>query len=606
MKKKLGFLSLLSVAVLVSCGGGGSPVDTGYLANDAKAYAGYSADINADGTISSNEKGLTWAQSYDVMISTIKQSSDQSLRFKLMHKAEDLLMSTGAICPLYNYTDVYMKSKKMTGFYSSPLGFKYFQNALVDGSGKFTVCLASEPQTIDPALNSAVDGASLCANAFSGIMKFASDGKGGVTLVPDVAVESFNYDTDYVVNSDGSVTYSIPLKKNLKWSDGTSYDARDFVFSWNRAAGVELAADYGYMFDVIKNYDKVSTDKTGTEKLAVEAVIDADGGYNTLKVTTNNLVPYFGELLAFPAYYPVKESVVSNSKWATEPSSYVGNGPMKLSQWNHNSAMVYVKNENYHGEVAKATELTFALSDDDTSMLTNFKNGDWAFIDSVPNDQIDTLKSSNPDEFFVAGQLGTYYINFNVKDGTFNEVADTEEKREDVRNALSLMIDRNYIVKEIGKAGQTAANGFVATGLTDPTGGEYVDHNGVNGDGKGYYSTASTDLSSNRAKAVEMLKEVGYTYDESKKVFTNIPKIKYITNNSSGHIAIAEYLQTTFASFGISASIEKSEWADFLTTRKAGNFSLARNGWLADYNDPISFLDMWITDSGNNDAHFGQ
>lgn len=604
MKKKTLMLTLLSVFGLVACGGNGgstTPVDTSYTANDNKTYAGYEADVNADGTISSDEKGLTWAQSYDVMIGKVKKSSDQKTRFKLMHKAEDLLMSTGAICPIYNYTDVYMKSSKMSGFYGSPLGYKFFQNATVNGSGEFTVCLASEPATIDPALNSSVDGASLCAHAFSGIMKFDTDGS---TLIPDVADDTFDPAKAYVTNSDNTVTYTIPLKKNLKWSDGTSYDARAFVFAWNRAAGGKLAGDYGYMFDVIKGYDEVSADTTGTKKLAVEAVADADGTYNTLKVTLNNYVPYFTELLAFPAYYPLKDTVDYEGTWATDPSTYVCNGPMVLKQWSHNSAMVYERNPNYHGTTAKASKITFALSDDDASMVTNFKSGAWAFIDSVPNDQMDNLKATYPNEYFVVGQLGTYYVCFNVKDGTFNQVANTEEKREDVRNGLGLLIDRNYIVKEIGKAGQTPANGFVATGLTDPEGGEYVSHNGPKGDGSGYYSTASADLASNRASAVELIKSAGYTFDGSK--FTNFPKITYITNNSSGHVAIAEYLQTTFAAYGISMEIQKQEWADFLATRKAGQYSVARNGWLGDYNDPISFLDMWTSDSGNNDCHFGQ
>ena len=602
MKRKGLMLTLLSVFGLVACGGNGTPIDTSYTANDNKTYAGYEADLNADGTISANEKGLTWAKSYDVMIGQVKKSSDQNVRFKLMHKAEDLLMSTGAICPLYNYTDVYMKSSKMSGFYGSPLGYKFFQNATVNGSGEFTVCLASEPATIDPALNSSVDGASLCAHAFSGVMKFASDGK---TLVPDVALDSFDPEKAYVTNSDGSVTYTIPLKKGLKWSDGSSYDARAFVFAWNRAAGGKLAGDYGYMFDVIKNYAAVSADTTGVEKLAVEAVADGDGTYNTLKVTLNNYVPYFTELLAFPAYYPVKEEIADyEGKWATDPSTYVTNGPMILKQWDHDSAMVYEKNPYYHGTAPKATKITFALSDDDASMVTNFKNGSWALIDSVPNDQMENLEKTYPDEYFVAGQLGTYYVSFNIKDGTFNEVANTEEKREAVRNGLSLLIDRNYIVKEIGKAGQTPANGFVATGLTDPLGGEYVSHNGVKGDGKGYFSTAAADLVSNRNAAIELIKGAGYTFDGTK--FTNFPKIAYITNNSSGHVAIAEYLQTTFSNYGISMDIQKQEWNDFLATRKAGQYNVARNGWLGDYNDPISFLDMWTSESGNNDCHFGQ
>ncbi|MFA7222555.1 MAG: ABC transporter substrate-binding protein [Bacilli bacterium] len=611
--RKFGFVVGMAVlSLLTSCGNGGGGdvvVDTSFTANNHKDYAGYSADVNGDGTVSSDEKGLTWAESYDKIIATVKSSSDSAKRFKLMHIAETLLMSTGGINPLYNYTDIYMKAKGLTGLYTTPLGFKYFQDCELNGKKEFTVSVGPNPDTIDPALNSAVDGATYIIHAFSGLMKFQEKAdKSGVELACDIAEDGFSIDdakyrTD---NSDGSITYHIPLKKNLKWSDGTSYDANAFVYSWNRAASGKLGADYGYMFDVIKGYEDASADATGEKKLAVSA---SDDG-NTLDVTINNYVPYFAELLAFPAYMPVKEDIVSkdttDGEWATNVSTYIGNGPMKITKWEANSAIVFERNSNYHGSACKADKITFALSDDDTALLTNFKSGDWSFIDSVPNDQIDSLKASYKDEFIVAGQLGTYYTCLNMKDGTFNKVCDTEEKRVLVRKALSLLIDRNYICTSIGKAGQTPANGFVATGLSDPEGGEFVDHNGENGDGSGYYSVKAEDLDSNREKAVSMIKEAGYTYDESTKKFTNFPKITYITNNGSGHVAIAEYLQATYADYGIGMDIQKQEWADFLQTRKAGGYSMARNGWLADYNDPISFLDMWTTNSGNNDCQFGR
>ena len=101
-----------------------------------------------------------------------------------------------------------------------------------------------------------------------------------------------------------------------------------------------------------------------------------------------------------------------------------------------------------------------------------------------------------------------------------------------------------------------------------------------------------------------MLKGLGFKYDGKK--FTNIPTIKYLYNNGTGHQAIAEYLQGAFKEFGIKLKLENQEWAVFLNTRKDGNYSMARNGWLADYNDACSFLDMWLTNSGNNDAQFGR
>lgn len=147
-------------------------------------------------------------------------------------------------------------------------------------------------------------------------------------------------------------------------------------------------------------------------------------------------------------------------------------------------------------------------------------------------------------------------------------------------------------------------------GLTQPDGSEFRSTNGVNGDGSGYYSVKAEDYESNCAKAVEILKGVAessgkFTVD-AEGTLTGFPTLTYITNPGSGHEAIATYIQGVFANYGITLKIEVQEWATFLNTRKDGNYSIARNGWLGDYNDPISFLDMWTTASGNNDVQFGR
>lgn len=128
-----------------------------------------------------------------------------------------------------------------------------------DGSKKdldtLNVCLASEPQTLDPALNSAVDGATMCAHLFSGLAKWAQDKDGKLVIVPDMATEL----VEGVQGDDGKVTYTYTLKDGLKWSDGSALTATDIVNSWNRAAGAALGADYGYMFDVVDGYAEISS-----------------------------------------------------------------------------------------------------------------------------------------------------------------------------------------------------------------------------------------------------------------------------------------------------------------------------------------------------------
>ena len=366
----------------------------------------YDLDLTEFGYDIKVEKG-TWAETYDVLISEIKACTNDETRYALMHIAEDMLMATGCLTPIYFYTDLYMINPKVEGFYSIPLGYKYFQNTTVDGKGdSLAVCLASEPDTIDPALNSAVDGATMLTHLFAGLAKWSKAEDGTLKVVADCATEL----VEGVANEDGTVTYTYTLKDGLKWSDGKAMSAKDFEFAWKRAASAELGADYGYMFEVVKGYGTDNKDD-----LAVKAIDD-----KTLEVTLNNAVAYWNELLAFPTYFPVREDVVADEKWATEPATYVCNGAYTISAWEHDSVITMTKSETYH-DAANVTmnELKFFLSDDANNMLTNYKNGDWLLIDDVPTNEIASLKTDYPEEFVIAGQIGTYYVCWNVNEPLF-------------------------------------------------------------------------------------------------------------------------------------------------------------------------------------------
>ena len=468
------------------------------------------------------------------------------------------------------------------------------------------VCIASEPDTLDPALNSAVDGATMLVHLFSGLAKWEQDGE-GYKIVPDAATEL----PEGVTNDDGTITYTYTLRDDLTWSDGKPVTAGDFAFAWQRAASVELASDYGYMFEVVDGYNDVwDVDEEGNPKqpdakLNVKATDD-----KTLEVTLYNKVPYWNELLAFPVYFPVREDVVSNESWATDPATYVCNGPYKMTDWKHNSVITLTKSDTYP-DAADITmdQINFYLSDDTNNMLTNFQNGDWKMIDDVPTNEIATLKNDYPDNFFVEGQIGTYYVCWNINEKLLPEGSnltgvEAEKAEAEIRNALSKLIDRNYIVDAIAQGGQVPASSFVAMGLTDADGSEFYKNAGSNSF-DGYLDVSAEALESNFNDAVEVLKKY-YDYDESTNTFTNVPTLTYLYNTSDAHKAIAEYLQSAFAAVGITMNLENQEWATFLNTRKEGNYSVARNGWLADYNDPICFLDMWTTASGNNDVQFGK
>ena len=516
---------------------------------------------------------------------------------------------------------------------------------------EMVVSIGPYPDTIDPALNSAVDDASYIIHAFSGLVGYKQDDTGKLVLFADCAKELPTATT----TADGKTQYVFELKDNLKWSDGTPLTAADFAYAWNRAAAPATGADYGYMFDVIDGYADIMTaisadadavaaaeaataaataavgtsDEATTAAAAAAATTAAeaataaaaaaaaelklnvtaseDGKTLTVVLTVN--VPYFMELCAFPAYMPVQQAVVDgNEGWATAAETYISNGPYKVTEFSQ-SQLVMEKNENYYNAKAVVTDkLIFAFNDDDGSLLANYQSGAYLFIDSVPNEEIESLKADYPDDFNIEGQLGTYYICFNINDPTLS--AFTPEEAVKIRTAMSLLIDRNYVVTEIGKAGQVPAAGFVAMGLTEPDGTEFISKNGPNGDGAGYFSVAAADYAANCTEAVALLKEVAtssgkFTVGADNKV-VGFPELSYIHNTNTGHQKIAEYLQAAWSAYGFTINVSSQEWGTFLNTRKDGNYSIARNGWLGDYNDPISFLDMWTTNSGNNDTQFGR
>ncbi len=486
-------------------------------------------------------------------------------------------------------------------------------------ASSLSVCLSSEPDTLDPALNSAVDGATMCAHLFAGLAKWAQDDEGKLVIVADCAKEL----VEGVANEDGTVTYTYTLRDGLKWSDGKDLTAADFVFAWNRAASPALSGDYNYMFDVVKGYAEMwetkETDEKDEEgnpvvefvnpdaKLAVEAKDE-----KTIVITLNNAVSYWNELLAFPTYYPVREDVVANENWATDPATYVNNGAYTISAWEHNSVITLTKNANYvDADAVKMDELKFFLSDDSNNMLTNFKNGSWALIDDVPTNEIANLKKDYPEEFVVAGQIGTYYVCWNINEeilpeGNTLEGAAAEAAKAEIRNAIGLLFDRNYIVEDVAQGGQVPASSFVAMGMTNPDGTEfYKTANSTDDKFDGYYDVSKEALQANFDAAIATLKKY-YTFDEATNKFTNFPKLTYLYNTSDGHKAIGEYLAGALDAVGITMVLENQEWNTFLNTRKNGEYSIARNGWLADYNDPICFLDMWTTVSGNNDIQYGK
>lgn len=453
-------------------------------------------------------------------------------------------------------------------------------------SSTLSANIASEPDHLDPALTSTVDGGTLAANSFIGLFTTDKDGK------------IVNALCDKYTVSDDKLTYTFTLKDGLKWSDGSALTAADFEYAWKRAADPKTAADYSYLFDPIaKNAD---------------GSLNVTASGNTLTAVVSSPCPYFLQLCAFPTYMPVPKAAVEAAdtdgsnpgKWAAE-AGFITDGAYTLQTWKHNESMVYVKNPNYYDAAnVKLDKLEFMLSADDTATFSAYNAGNLDFIDSVPVDE--TANVLHKKDFHKVNQIATYFITFNVNADMFKGM--TAEKASTVRQALALLIDRDYIVENIGQTGQEIATSFIPTGMPDGNGGVFKSDEYKYPDkaSHGYFSK-DYDAKKAASKAVELLKGVGYKFDSKNKLTSETPlNIDYVINENTGHQAVAEAVQSDWSAIGVNTTIKSEEWQTFVNDRKAGAFSVARDGWNADYGDPIDMLEMWTSDSGNNNAQFGK
>ena len=580
MKKSLALLlALAMVFSLCACGNSGSTP----AATEAPAATEETPDAASLVSDAFIDPVNDWSQ-YNDLITAIKAETDFAKRTEMMHEAEDILMSNYCVVPIYYYNDIYMLKDYVEGMYANLFGTKFFQNVKMNnGSDTFRLNLASEPDFLDPALNSSVDGACLAAASFSGLYTYNAEGK----TEPACA-------TGYEITEDG-LNFTVTLKDGLKWSDGSDLTAKDFEYSWKRAASTATAADYGYMFAGFEGYP---------DDLAVTATDD-----KTLTFTLTAPCAYIEDLMAFPTFFPVKqEAVEAADGWETSPGAwcqdagFVGNGPFVCTAWDHDVSMTYEKNPYWYGADSVSVEkLELMLSADDTAIYSAYKAGDVDMIDTVPNDEIQALL--NDPEFYIVDNLGTYYAAFNCNSPLFD--GKTPEQAACMRKAFNLLIDRDYICENVGQTGQIAANAFIPYGMADGNGGVfktevteqgYFDPYGINNDYEGTLDEART-----------LLKAAGYKFGDDGKLSAETPiSVEYLTNNGTGHVAVAEAMQQDLAVIGIQMNIQSQDWNVFLQERKAGNFDFAREGWLADFNDPINMLEMWITDSGNNDCQFGR
>ncbi|WP_026884465.1 peptide ABC transporter substrate-binding protein [Clostridium akagii] len=440
--------------------------------------------------------------------------------------------------------------------------------------------LGANPKTIDPALNTSVEGATVIANAFEGLTTVDVNNKAH----PGVA-------KSWDVSKDGK-NYVFHLRKDAKWSDGKAVTAKDFEYAWKRALAPATASEYAYQLYYLKNgqgYNESASPAdqktpgvaTATaDQVGVKAIDDY-----TLDVTLENSTPYFLPLMAFQTYMPVRKDIVEAhpTDWTINGPTYVSDGAFKMVDWKQKDKLEFVKNPNYWNKsTVKLDKLTYTTLDNETSYMSAYQSGQVDMIDAPPTEQIPSLLKQNKAKSYV--NIGTYYYNFNLDPNA--KLAPGVAKainNVNVRQAISLAIDRASLVKNVTKAGQTPSTSFVPSGIVGPDGKDFKD--------KSYFK-ATADVT----KAKKLLADAGYPDGK------DFPTIELIYNTGEAHQSIAEAVQAMLKkNLNISITLRSVERKVQLDeTAKHTYTGIARNGWSADYVDPMTFLDLFVTGGGNN------
>lgn len=421
---------------------------------------------------------------------------------------------------------------------------------------------SSEPKDLDPHIVTGVTENNILMALLEGLV---SEDPHDLQPVPGTAER-------WDVSEDGTV-YTFHLRKNARWSNSDPVTADDFVFSFRRILSPALGSPYAYMLFCLVNaeeYNRGETDDFST--VGVEAS-DA----HTLKLTLLNPVSYFLSLLNHFSWYPVHPATILKfgaidqlgSRW-TRPENFVSNGPFVLKSWEPGKRISVSKSETYWDkERVRLNGIAFHPIGDHQIEERSFRGGQLHVTGTIPIDRISFYREQRPNLLRLDPYLGTYYYLINVTRPPLNDVR--------VRKALAMSIDRSQIVQYVTRAGEAPAYHF-----TPP-------------DTAGY--TCSARLEEGVEKAQQLLAEAGFPGGQG------FPRLQLLYNTSDAHARIAQAIQQMWkTALGIDIELVNEEWKVYLADTLAKKYDIARAGWIGDYVDPNTFLDMWVTDGGNNRA----
>ena len=320
------------------------------------------------------------------------------------------------------------------------------------------------------------------------------------------------------------------------------------------------------------------------EDMGVKALDD-----KTLQVTLNFPCSYFLSLTTFYPYMPVRKDVVEKGEgWEKNPATCISNGPFTLEEYVIGSHLKMKKSETYYeAKNVKLAGVKGLMIVEETTAHNAYLSGEIHVNEKIPQDEIPKLRAEDPN-FTAKAQVGTYYAMFNMDSKEFADVR--------VRKAFTLAIDRKQIVENVTKGGQIPATGFIPPNLTYSDGTPCRDLD-EKGNPKPEFGIDPNKASVEEAR--KLLAEAGYPDGKG------FPKITYIYNTQEGHQRVAEALQEMWKNnLGVEVELKNEEWAIFQDTRRLGNYTIARGGWLGDYAAPMTMLDLYTSYSGNNDTQW--
>ncbi|MBD8893199.1 peptide ABC transporter substrate-binding protein [Roseibium litorale] len=421
----------------------------------------------------------------------------------------------------------------------------------------------ADPETLDQHKTSTTYEAHILRDLYEGLVAYSADGK----IVPGVASE-------WTVSDDGKV-YTFKLRDDAKWSNGDPVVAGDFVFSLQRIMNPETGAKYATVLYPIHNAEPINKGEKKPEELGVKAVDD-----HTLEITLDAPTPYFIDLLGHQTGLPVHPASVE--KYGTDfvkPENIVTNGAFTLTEFVPNDHITAVKNPNFHDAANVAVDkVIYYPTEDRGAALRRFQAGELDTNNDAPTEQVKYMRENLGDQFRVAPYLGTYYyaVNFN----------DEALAKPEVRQALSISIDREFLADEIWGSTMVAAYSFVPPGIGnygEPAYADYMD----------------MPMIDREEKAAELLKSVGYGPDNPLKLTINY-------NTSENHKNTAVALADMWKPLGVEISLINTDTkTHYAMLRDGGDYDLARAGWIGDYSDPQNFLFLVESDNtGFNYSHY--